>query len=388
MTIHVFIAHMGIGGAERVCVNLANEWAAKGHEVHIVTLNLDDDINKQNLSEGISVHTLGVSRLRYSFIPMYRYIRRFRPRFMFVFGNEMAVIIQKLRSLHLVNTPLIVRVLNNVNISLAKEDGVSPVVEEYLKRAQKNLGAMEHVVAQCEAMGDQLKNKGLVSPEHLSVIYNPVSRDLCEKVRALRADTIADTGRKREITFIGRIDPQKNPLDLLTAFHKLCMMRGDRSMAAASGSSAGEDETKERGDLILRFVGDGALREAVADKAAKLGISDRVIFDGIRRDMEKVYAAADVVALSSDYEGMPNCLIEAIGCGIPVVSYDCPIGPAEIVKDGVNGYLVSKDDTDALADALSKALDKDWDIDAVIATCDKFDVGNIADRYLDLFKDY
>ncbi len=369
MVIHVFIAHMGIGGAERVCVNLANEWAAKGHEVHILTLNLDGDINTQNLTDSVQVHTLGVSRLRYSFVPMYRYLRKFKPRFMFVFGNEMAVIIQKLRSLHLVKTPIVVRVLNNVNISLAKEDGISPVVEEYLKRAQKNLRQMECVVAQCEAMGSQLTDKGLVESENLSVIYNPVSKTLCEKVRSLRESRSDASDRKKEIVFIGRIDPQKNPLDLLTAFDKLCTKRGRESAS----------------DIVLRFVGDGVLKDAVANKAKELGISDAIIFDGIRQDMENVYAGADVVALSSDYEGMPNCLIEAIGCGIPVVSYDCPIGPAEIVKDDINGYLIPMGDTDALADALTNALDRTWDTDAIIRSCDKFDVTNIADKYIELF---
>ncbi len=363
MQIHVFIAHMGIGGAERVCVNLANEWARQGHEVHIVTLNLDGDINTQNLTDSVEVHTLGVSRLRYSFIPMWRYIRKNKPGFMFVFGNEMAIIIEKLRSLHMVNVPVVVRVLNNVNISLAKEDGISPAVEAYLKKAQKNLTKMQHVVAQCEAMGTQLTDRGLASNDRLSVIYNPVSRDLCNKVIALRASV---QGRdKKEITFIGRIDPQKNPFDLLKAFAKV---------------------HKADPDTVLRFVGGGVLTDAVSDEAKTLGVDDSVIFDGIRSDMENIYATADVIALSSDYEGMPNCLIEAIGCGIPIVSYDCPIGPSEIVEDDVNGYLIPMGDVDALADGLKRALNKSWDKNAIISTCDKFGVEKIAEQYIDIFE--
>ena len=117
MIIHIFIARMGIGGAERVCVNLANEFAAKGHEVHIVVLNLDNDVNTHLLDSRVRVHPLGVSRLRYAAPTMLRYVKKYRPPFLFVFGNEMAVILNKMRKLHLLNTPLVVRVLNNVNIS-------------------------------------------------------------------------------------------------------------------------------------------------------------------------------------------------------------------------------------------------------------------------------
>ena len=61
----MFLAHMGVGGSERVCVNLANEFAKK-HEVHIVVLNLENDVNSHLLDKRVKVHELGVSRLRYA----------------------------------------------------------------------------------------------------------------------------------------------------------------------------------------------------------------------------------------------------------------------------------------------------------------------------------
>ena len=61
MTIHIFIAHMGIGGAERVCVNLANEFADMGNEVHIVVLNLENDVNTHLLDKRVQVHSLAES---------------------------------------------------------------------------------------------------------------------------------------------------------------------------------------------------------------------------------------------------------------------------------------------------------------------------------------
>lgn len=363
MTIHIFIALMGVGGSERVCVNLANEWAERGHDVHIVVLNLKNDVNTHLLNSSVKVHELGVSRLRYAALPMLRYIRKNKPGFVFVFGKEMAIIMNKLRKFGLTNVKLIVRILNNVNIALSKEDNVSPVVEHYLQSAQKQLADMDAVVAQCKAMGRMLTDAGMVHEDKLHVIYNPASKSLIEKTEKVREENKRQEGSN--ITFIGRIDPQKQPEQLIEAFRLI----------------------KEKcTDATLRIVGDGNLMEQTKSKVMELGLSESVIFDGIRKDMENVYADSDVVILCSEYEGMPNALIEAIGCGIPVVSYDCPIGPAEIVEDGVNGFLVKQNDISELADKTVLALKQDWDRDIIKATCKKFEVASIAKCYEEIFE--
>lgn len=366
MVIHIFIAHMGIGGAERVCVNLANEFTEKGNEVHIAVLNLDNDVNTHLLNQRVQVHSLGVSRLRYSPIAMLRYIKEYHPPFLFVFGNEMAVILNKCKKLHLVQTPVIVRVLNNVNISLSKEDQVSPVVEKYLQRAQKQLQDMNHVIAQCDAMKDMLLEKGLVKEDQVTVVYNPVSKDLIQKVNNIRVPFCnREKERIREITFIGRIDPQKNLTHLLKAFAIL---------------------HKQEPNSRLHLVGDGHLTEQMKQFAKELKIADDVVFHGVCSNMEQIYAAADIVALSSEYEGMPNCLIEAVGCGIPVVSYDCPLGPREIIEDGVNGYLVEYNNIEMLAQKMLAALNRDWQESQIQETAQKFQVSYIADKYERIFQ--
>lgn len=360
----MFIAHMSVGGAERVCVNLANEWAKRGHEVNICVLNLENDVNTHLLDKRVKVMELGVSRLRYAALPMLRYLRKNRPHFIFVFGNEMAIIINKLKKLHLVDTKVIVRVLNNVNISLSKEDNISPMVEQYLKSAQKQLRDMDYVIAQCKDMRDMIVDKKLVDSRKISVVYNPVSNILLERVAELKEEKKDNPVAKTKITFIGRVDPQKQPLQLIEAFAKIKVLMPE---------------------AVLRIVGDGNLMNQTREMVTALKLESSVIFEGIRKDMENVYSNTDVVILSSQYEGMPNTLIEAIGCGIPVVSYDCPIGPAEIIEDGVNGFLVEQDNTDMLAQKTVLALKQSWDAEIIKSTCKKFDVCNIADTYEEIF---
>lgn len=363
MDIHIFIAHMGVGGAERVCVNLANEFA-KNNKVHIIVLNLENDVNTQLLDERVEVHELGVSRLRYAAIPMLKYIRKNRPKFIFVFGNEMAVVLNKLNKLKLTKVPIVVRVLNNVNISLDKEENISPIVEKYLKSAQKQMKNMSYVIAQCEEMRKMIVEKRLVDKSKIRVIYNPVSNILIDKVDKLKESNINSFSEKY-VTFVGRVDPQKQPEHLIKAFALVI---------------------KEKPELKLRIVGDGILMGQIKELVNKMEISDSVIFDGIRKDMENVYANASVVVLTSRYEGMPNSLIEAIGCGIPVVSYDCPIGPSEIIQEGINGYLVEQDNIQQFADKIIDVIENGLEVKKIKESCHKFDVTYICKKYYEIFE--
>lgn len=352
---------MGVGGAERVCVCLANEFDELGHEVHMVVLNLDNDVNTQLLNEGISVHELGVSRIRYSPLPMLKFIKKEKPDSMLVFGNEMGIILNKMRALHLFKLRVVLRVLNNVNISFEKDDKVPKVIEQYLKSQQKQLANMEAVVAQCSAMKEMLLDRKLVRESQVHAIYNPVSNKI------VNATMMTNRSHQESFrfTFIGRIDPQKNVKDLLEVFNKV---------------------VEKRPEAKLHIIGDGLLMDKMKNLKDELKLGDSVIFEGLRKDMEHVYADSDAVVLTSNYEGMPNCLIEAIACGIPVISYDCPIGPREIIVDGVNGFLVPFLDKEIMAKKMIEAMDIKWDKDEIRKTASKFDVKHIAPQYIELMK--
>lgn len=362
MNITMFIAHMALGGAQRVCINLANEFIKQGHQVTILVLDLkrDHDVNTHLLDPACKIESLGVARIRYAIFPMLRYLRKKKPEFILVFGNEMAVILNKLRKCHLIDTRIIVRVLNNLNIRLSKDDNISPLVENYLRKAQKNLKDMDHLISQCEEMEKMLVDGKMAEPDKVTTIYNPVSDFLIQSVKRKNPKK-----EEKQIVFIGRVDPQKNLSHLICAFAKVA---------------------EKSPNTRLRIIGDGNSKESVAELIHQLNIADKVTLEGITSHIEKVYEEADVVALSSEYEGMPNCLIEAIGCGIPIVSYDCPIGPGEIVVDGVNGYLVEYNNIEQLAECLIKALDKEWDAEKIKDTCSKFYVKNIAEQYLQVFQ--
>lgn len=106
----------------------------------------------------------------------------------------------------------------------------------------------------------------------------------------------------------------------------------------------------------LRIVGSGANKETHELLAKKLGINDRIEFKESHPDIVKDFQESSCFILSSRYEGLGMVLIEAKMIGLPCVSFDCPNGPREIIRDGIDGWLVPLEDIDALANELTLRL--------------------------------
>jgi hypothetical protein len=141
----------------------------------------------------------------------------------------------------------------------------------------------------------------------------------------------ASTLQSQTIVAAGRIVPEKQFIHLLRAFEQIA------------------------GDLPgwrLRILGDGPLRDELEAHAAKAGLADRVELPGAVPDMAPEWAGAAICALSSKTEGFPLVAQEAMSAGVPVVSYDCPSGPRELIQHGVSGLLVGAGSKAGLAVAL------------------------------------
>jgi glycosyltransferase involved in cell wall biosynthesis len=133
----------------------------------------------------------------------------------------------------------------------------------------------------------------------------------------------------------GRLEPQK-------AFDRL--IKAYAPLAAA------------RPDWRLDIYGTGSARQGLEDLIENLGVGSNVALGGYSRDLPAVLAQSSIYALSSTFEGFPMVLLEAMSMGLPMVAYDCPRGPAEIVRDGVNGRLVRHGDQAAFTTALDQLM--------------------------------
>lgn len=161
-----------------------------------------------------------------------------------------------------------------------------------------------------------------------TVIHNPIT---------IPIDFQGGIGkREKRIVNIGRLHPQKNQKLLIEAFSKIAA---------------------DNPDYILEIYGEGSLQGALEEQVHRCGLDNRVIIKSPRKDIFGAIKDAGLFVLTSDYEGMPNALMEAMALGLPCISTDCrPGGARALIVDGINGYVVPRGDASLLAERMSFLL--------------------------------
>ena len=188
-------------------------------------------------------------------------------------------------------------------------------------------------LANGDALAEAFEGRYPFAAGRVRRLYNPTNFEQIDE-RAQAAPDLRFSG-KPTIVSAGRLHPQKRFDILLEAFARLRAHR----------------------DVDLIILGEGELRQALERQVAELGLQNAVRLPGFLNNPFAVFARAHLFVLSSDFEGLPNVLIEAQGLGIPAIATDCPTGPAEIIVPDETGLLIPPGDPAALADAMGRLLD-------------------------------
>jgi glycosyltransferase involved in cell wall biosynthesis len=240
-----------------------------------------------------------------------------------------------------------------------------PGLGDLLRRAY--LGA-DAIVAVSDGVADDLATHAGIPRGRITTVYNPVvGPDLIAKAQKRPDHPWFVPGEPPVILAAGRLDPQKDFATLIRAFAQIRHRRPARLMILGAANPANL-----------------ACAEELRALPGTLGVEPDVALPGFIDNPFAFMAHAAVFALSSLYEGLPGVLIQALACGCPVVSTDCPSGPAEVLDGGRFGPLVPVGDIAALARAIERVLDHPPPAELLRARAALFSVERSAERHLEL----
>lgn len=202
--------------------------------------------------------------------------------------------------------------------------------------------------------------------EKRTVIHNPL--ELLEDEQAFSEPDKETDPQRQWITAMGRLTAQKGFDLLLQAFARI---------------------TRQHSDWGLMIIGAGELRGELEELRDKLGLSESVSFAGLLANPLPALRNSKLFVMASRFEGFPYAALEAMACGLPVIYTDCPSGPREIIRNGVDGLLVPNGDVTALAAAMDRLMSDDVER-ARLAACasevlERFGAAKIVAQWEDLF---
>ena len=312
-----YISTLKNGGAERVLTLMANYWARQGKEVTItyvineeVGFTIDSRIKligqesykeSKNFFEGLIANLNRIVRLRHI-------IKETKPDIVISF-TTMCNIIAYFAKLG-ISVPLII------------SERTNPVAYplSFIWQRLKKIAYNHSDVLVLQTQGVQKLYKDCATPQY--IIRNPL-------ILPSHIAPISSYDAKVIVT-VGRLDTYKNVQLLVHAFAK----------------------TNQK-DWSLWIIGRDAGEQKKIEQAAQdLGISAQIHFLGNQTDVFSFLSKASIFAMTSRVEGYPNALLEAMAMGLAVVSTDCDFGPAEIIEDGKNGFIVPSNDVTVFAEKL------------------------------------
>ncbi len=361
MKIAIFLMDLRGGGAERVMVNLSQGFLALGHAVEMVLVKPEGPYLSE-LPPTLPVINLGQSKLLRALPGLVQYLRQNQPDILLTALEDTNIVALCARAIARVKTAVIVTVHTNLSKEMEfstsfKRRHVPKLIPLFYPWADRVIGVSQGVVDQVIQLGSPARST--------QVIYNPVVTPslFVKAMESVQHRWLQPEATIPVIIGVGRLIPQKDFPTLIRAFAQVQAQRPARLMILGVG-----DELAMLQSLVQ-----------------SLSLTDVVNFVGFVENPFAYMAKAAVCVLSSLGEGFGNVLVESMAVGVPVVSTDCPSGPAEILADGQFGPLVAMGDVAGMATAIASMLDQPPEATILRQRALDFSLDRVVNDYLQLF---
>lgn len=354
-----FIQDLREGGAERNVARVLNGIVARDIPTDLVVIDRKGSFFDE-LDPRVNVVQLPQARTITSIIGLKRYLETRRPMALVssLTHTNVAAIVANMLAKH--RTRLIVVERNQFSTNRELKRGLvrlSYGLVPWIYRKADRIGAVSMGVRD-----DLAATTGLPAGE-VEILYNPVvSEELFRRADEPVTHPWLVDPKVPVVVGVGRFSPQKNFPLLIAAIA----------------------EARKKRPVRLIILGEGALRPDLEKLVRDLGLEDDVDLPGFDANPFRFLKHASLYVLSSDWEGLPTALIEALACGTPVVATDCDSGPREILDDGRLGRIVPRGNASALAEAILATLSDPGDDAQRIARAREFSLDRAVDRYLEV----
>jgi glycosyltransferase involved in cell wall biosynthesis len=356
--IALFFSSLRGGGIERARLNLAEGLLARGVNVDLVVVDARGDLEALVPGEA-SLFDLKCRRTLLALPRMVEYLRTRRPAAVLASQTHVNFVAISARAMARIPTRLVVSehvAMDAVARNAGRKERWFPLGARLLYRKADVVVVVSHATA------DRLAAATGLPRSMARVIYNPVvTPDLLAQAEIDLDHPWFTRDGPPVILSAGRLTRQKDHKTLVRAFALL----------------------RRTTDARLVILGEGQERRNIENLVADLGLERVVQLPGFVLNPFAYMARARLFVLSSRWEGFGNVLVEAMACGVPVVSTDCPSGPAEILQNGDFGRLTPVGDAAALADAMLRTLQRPPDADVLRARGRVFSRDRAVDQYLE-----
>ncbi|WP_156840063.1 glycosyltransferase [Novosphingobium aquimarinum] len=332
LKICVVVARFSFTGVPLAQFRFARALAKRGHDVEIVLGHVDPGDTLPDRGQA-RLRVLDRPSARKMLLPFARYLRQEQPDIVFTSQD------------HLNGIVLLAAILTGSKAKISGSSRVNPfytysnrpLTRKWLFKQAMRAVKWRATALTCVSQGMVEEYRAFFpNGPHLTVhnlVDDGPSRRRMEE--PVEHPWFVDKSKPIVIS-AGTLSPRKGFTDLIAAFDRL---------------------VTDGRDIRLVIFGEGRQRAELEQQVRDAGLEDRVSLPGKIANPLRYLARADVFALTSSFEGLPNALIEAMICGCPLVSTDCPSGPDEILAKGRYGKIVPVGDVDAIARAIGEQLD-------------------------------
>ncbi len=355
--IAVVIGSMRIGGAERATLHLINGLSNAGMKVELVLLHRTGEF-LASVNKEIKIINLNKRKASHAVLVFGDYLKTNKPDLLFVVQNHIQLMVLLAVKFSSWKGKI---VLNEQSTFSKNLKGFKGYFQKLLSKLLFEKADKITVVSEGAAIDFGKQFPGLRSK--IQIIPNAIVTEKLLKVKDQLIDHPFFNLGYKVIIAAGRLTKSKNFDLLLRAFELIYK--------------------KENAKLII--LGDGEERQNLKILKNALRLKDDVSFPGFVSNPVKYFSKADLFILSSDYEGLPGVIIEALACGCKIVSTNCESGPAEILKNGELGWLTPVGDVQALADSIVIALNTQINKELLIDRALDYHEDKIIGKYMDLF---